>query len=322
MQRQSFSASLVTQGNRNFYTLTMPISVLTKTCYVDSREDNPLEGFQRVLDKTRAKEIATYIDDMEGVIPTSIVLSAQEESNFEYNSKNKTVSFEALSKAFLVLDGQHRVYGFTMAKSDLRVPIVVFAGLSKVDEARLFIDINTKQQPVPNELLLDIKNLAKYESEKEEYMRSLYDSFYGSNDSFFKGYLTPTKKEKGKLTRVTFNNAVKAILTQVISNQPERVYEILNNYFYAFSKVISYDGDKRKLLTNPTLFQAVIAIFPKVSLRVSDKHGMDFSIDRFVGVLKPIKDSVSSNTFVKPGRSYIAVYKKFDKAIDNITLTF
>ena len=322
MKRESYSVSLVTQGRRNFYTLTMPMSILAKTCYVDSREENPQQGFQRVLDEKRAKEIAVYIDELDGVIPTSIILSAQEDSSFEYNSKNKTVSFDAFERAFLVLDGQHRIYGFTMAKSDLRVPVVIFSGLTKVDEARLFIDINTKQKPVPNELLLDIKNLALYESEKEEYMRHIYNSFDELNDSFFRGYLVPAKKERGKITRVTFNNGVKLILSQVIGNQPEKVYQILNNYFFAISKVMPANSDKRILLTNPILFQAVIALFPKVSLRVSDKYGSEFSIDNFASVLMPIKENLNQSVFINPGRSYKSILSKLEKAIDNVTLTF
>ena len=50
-----FSVSLVTQGRHRFYTLTMPSDVLAKTCFVTTRYDDPDVGFQRILDKKRAK---------------------------------------------------------------------------------------------------------------------------------------------------------------------------------------------------------------------------------------------------------------------------
>ena len=77
----SFAAHLITQGRHRFYTLTMPSDVLAETCVVDTREENPDDGFQRALDRKRAQEIADYIDIGFGTIPCSIVLSAQPEAS-------------------------------------------------------------------------------------------------------------------------------------------------------------------------------------------------------------------------------------------------
>lgn len=61
-QTLRYSISLVTQGRHKFFTLTMPSSVLAKTCFVTTRDEDPRDGFQRVLDEKRAQEIADYID--------------------------------------------------------------------------------------------------------------------------------------------------------------------------------------------------------------------------------------------------------------------
>jgi hypothetical protein len=52
----SYTASLVIQGNHRFYTLSMPSDVLAATCFVDPREEDPVMGFQRVLDEKRAMD--------------------------------------------------------------------------------------------------------------------------------------------------------------------------------------------------------------------------------------------------------------------------
>lgn len=322
MERESYTASLITQGEHKFYSLTIPISILANTCFVIEREKDPNEGFQRLLDEKRAIEIANYIDNQNGVIPTSIILSAQPDSDFKYESSKRTVSFLPIKSAFLIIDGQHRVFGFKKAKTTLRVPVVIFAGLNKTAEARLFIDINTKQKPVPNELLLDIKNLARYESEKEEYMRILYDNFSTNNDSFFKGLLSPTKKDKNKITRVTFNNAVKLTLPQIINNQPETVYEILNSFYFSFAKVIPPNIDAKVALTNPTLFTAVTLLFPKTSLRVKDKFNGKYSIDNFFEVLKPLLGTIKHTTYLNPGSSYKRLTELFASTLEKVNLTF
>jgi hypothetical protein len=128
-----YAARLVTQGSHRFYTLTMPSDVLADTCVVDTREENSDDGFQRVLDQKRAQEIADYIDKGFGTIPCSIVLSAQREANLEYNSRTQVLSFIKTPRAFLILDGQHRVFGFKKAKTRLRVPVVIYNGLRKAE---------------------------------------------------------------------------------------------------------------------------------------------------------------------------------------------
>ena len=60
----------------------------------------------------------------------------------------------------------------------MRVPVVVYNGLSRTDETRLFIDINTKQRPVPPQLLLDIKRLAEIEDSSEITLREIFDRFH------------------------------------------------------------------------------------------------------------------------------------------------
>ena len=82
----------------------MPSSVLAETCFVINREEDPIKGFQRELDLKRAQEIANYIDNGLGTIPSAIVLSAQEDAEFEYNSKTKTLNFKPIKKAFLIID--------------------------------------------------------------------------------------------------------------------------------------------------------------------------------------------------------------------------
>jgi DGQHR domain-containing protein len=134
----SYSVSLVTQGKHKFYTLTMPSDVLAETCFVTNRYDDADGGFQRRLDRQRAQEIADYIDAGFGTIPGSIVLSAQPEAELTYSASKKTIKFNKTRRAFLIIDGQHRVYGFALAKTALRVPVVIYEGLSRIAESKLF----------------------------------------------------------------------------------------------------------------------------------------------------------------------------------------
>jgi len=229
-----YSVSLVKQGNHRFYTLTMPSDILAKTCFVSTRYEDPKVGFQRLLDKDRAQQIADYIDKGFGTIPSSIVLSAQPDAELRVIGGGKTIEFKETPKAFLILDGQHRVYGFALAKTALRVPVVVYNQLSRKDESRLFIDINTKQRPVPNELLLDIKKLAEYESDVEHLLGTVFDLFNTDTKSPLLGLMSPAERTAGKISRVTFNTSLKKLIPIFGGSEAEEIYEALAAYLSAF----------------------------------------------------------------------------------------
>lgn len=310
----SYTASLITQGRHRLFTLTMPTDVLTQTCTVDTRIDNPIDGFQRKLDRKRAEDIARYIDDGFGTIPCSIVLSAQAKSSFEYLRSTKTVSFKNVPGAFLILDGQHRVFGFSMAKSALRVPVVIYSGLSRADECRLFIDINTKQRPVPNELLLDIKRLAELDDEQGTFLRDLYDNFDEDPDSPLVGLLSPSTRAKGKISRVTFNSALKSIWTAFDTSDVGHAYKALSCYLHACRSGLTYHGAEAQL-TNPTLFKALIFLFPDVAQRVADRHESEFTTDHFAEILTPFFHKVRKSDISKPGNSYFTLHENFKRAL-------
>jgi DGQHR domain-containing protein len=131
-KRLRYSVSLVQQGENQFYTLTLPSNVLVRTCAVTTREEDPILGFQRDLDEKRALDIARYIDDG-GTIPSPIVLSAQPAASLKIVGAGKTVEFTDTKRAFFILDGQHRVYGFSKAKTRLRIPVVIYNKLLRKD---------------------------------------------------------------------------------------------------------------------------------------------------------------------------------------------
>lgn len=313
MVRQSFTASLITQGKHRFYSLTLPSEILARTCFVTTRYDDPKEGFQRTLDKDKAMKIASYIDKEGGSIPTAIILSAQLECNFSYTSKNKTVEFNDIKKAFLILDGQHRVYGFSLAESNVRIPVIIYSGLSRKEETRLFIDINTKQKPVPNELLLDIKSLAEYENESETYLRAIFDSFQKESSSALHGKLSSSEKTKDKISRVTFNSAVKPLAAVFGDKEAPEVFSILNSYLTAIQFGFKKIGVETKMV-NPYVFRALLAIFPDVAGKVKDRY-TEYTIQNFSNTLAYFFDNVSPHKISKRHQGHKELTEHFLSSI-------
>lgn len=212
----SYSAVPLEQNQQRFYFTTIPVSSLFPYCFVARRSEDPKTGFQRRLNQNRAEDIANYLNDGLGSIPTNIVLSAQPEAGVEYNGRSKIISYQPMQGAFLVLDGQHRLWGYEICrqkyKRELRVPVSIYIGLTRAEEARLFIDINTTQIGVPSALLLDIKQIAEIESTSEQILRGLFDDLNSDVASPLRKLLSPSKSVSGKISRVTFNKAMMPVI--------------------------------------------------------------------------------------------------------------
>lgn len=311
---ETYSVSLVTQGRHKFFTLSMPSEVLAKTSTVDTRADNPIIGFQRRLDSRRADEIARYIDEGAGSIPSSIVLSAQPAAELRYERTKRSITFNATPASFLILDGQHRVFGFSRAKTTLRVPVVIYNGLTRAEECQLFIDINTKQRPVPTELLLDIKRLAETESDDEALLKDIFDAFMNEPKSPLYGRMSSASKARGKLSRVTFNAALKGVLPTFASSNAKKIYTILSAYLHAWTYHLQQLSIPDQI-TNTTLFKAIMLLFVDVAQRVSDRHGSEYATEHFREALAPVFQKAKASTLKAPGPSHAGVYDAFQKLL-------
>lgn len=259
----NYPCLMMTQNNHRFFLTSIPVSALFDHCFVSSRSEDNIQGFQRQLSAPRAMDIAKYLSKGTGSIPTNIVLSAQPDADLKYNSTNKTIAFERIDKAFLVLDGQHRLWGYDLCRTsynkDLRVPVSIYEKLSRSEEAKLFIDINTKQVGVPAALLLDIQHLAQMENNRDAILRELFDGIRKTPSLKISGLMSPAKSAKGKISRVTFNRAIgQALDSSVLQGlDAKKRLTLLVNYFQAFENNL----EDVSLLTRSAFLEAIFDIF-------------------------------------------------------------
>ena len=263
--------------------------------------------------------VPTTLTDAEGSgsIPTNIVLSAQDDAKIKYNSTSKTISFERTQRAFLVLDGQHRLWGYQICldrfSKDLRVPLSIYEKLSRSEETRLFIDINTKQIGVPAALLLDIKQLAQIESERDSTLRDLFDGIRNNPKLKFSRRMSPAKSVTGKVSRVTFNRAVgQALDSSVLQGLDNRKrITLLSNYIEAFERAL----DDQKLLTRSAFLEAIFDVFEQ-AIRQSLLTHRNAKVESIEKVIRPIaKYSYSDSALRSVGQIKKAVRSALAGAI-------
>lgn len=164
-------------GGQWAYYFVAPASRLLPIAFVNHRGLRDLDGapaYQRVLKRSRLREIGEYIDGG-GFFPNCITINFHVDVRFDKQSsvEDRQVSFGHLYlpdkfKSAWVIDGQHRLYGFTEANEEPQkhvIPVLAFERLATVKEAELFATINSKQQRVAPGLLDELAGELKMDSE-------------------------------------------------------------------------------------------------------------------------------------------------------------
>ncbi len=130
---------------------------LLQRCTPVWRINDPVQGFQRIVRESRAREIALAVLDQHRVFPNAIVL-ATDRGAFELG--NGTLRVPSAIK-LLVVDGQHRLWAQKFSTFTADYACIIHTGLTEVAMARLFLEINDTQKRVPSSLRWDLVRLVR-----------------------------------------------------------------------------------------------------------------------------------------------------------------
>jgi DNA sulfur modification protein DndB len=178
-------------GKDTFYSFTLPAGDLLKLAFVNHHALNNPEGrpaYQRMIDKKRLAAIGGFIK-AGGYFPTNVLVNFTQPCQFEpldklFNGgddlKFGHIVLPNKYKSAWVIDGQHRLFGFTNLSEDfLKRPlfVVAFEKMDTLKEAELFITINHKQKSVPKSLLVALQADLQMGSNDPEEALSALSSF-------------------------------------------------------------------------------------------------------------------------------------------------
>jgi len=157
----TLAASRVRQGNLILFTTSIKVRELVKDGFYSVETLDPEgtddKGYQRLLNKARAKKLADYIvkgqDSLDAFLPTSVFLASDKDIPFDESKNTISVCITSVGP-FSVVDGQHRLEGLKMAAErdervlDFEVPVNIASGLPKLAQMCHFLIVNTTQKSV------------------------------------------------------------------------------------------------------------------------------------------------------------------------------
>lgn len=256
----------LSRANTSFYLTAMDSKKLFSICKVERVSENPAVGFQRQLDSSRAKRIAKYLEDR--VIPGAIIISAQEGTTLQFDSNTNILEFGDDEGSFLVIDGQHRLYGAKLkvdgGGANVMFPVCILAGLSLTDEVQYFIDVNSTAKGVPKTLRIELTKFLVKQDSIEDIRLRLFRDLNIEQDSPLCGKLSAEQKGPGYLSHVPFELAINKILLGDRLRDLDYEYKksLIKNYLIGVYKNLLDEGLPQKI-TQSAFFQAIFRVFDR-----------------------------------------------------------
>lgn len=178
-------------GGYTYYSFSIEPEKLLKVGYVLHRNEanqNMMPTYQRIIKKARLNSVRSFINDG-GYFPNSIIISIDSGGKglvFDQSSTKVDGSISKLGilhipkryRTAYIIDGQHRLYGYSDSKyaSTNTVPVVAFVDLDRTEQIKLFMDINENQKAVPKSLRVTLNADMLWESkdpnERRQALRS------------------------------------------------------------------------------------------------------------------------------------------------------
>lgn len=286
--RKKFPALEATWRERHFYLTALPADLLSKIASVSRADEDPVRGYQRLLERRRAKRIAEYLREG-NVVPGAVVLSAQKRSAFHYDSDAGTLSFNVLRGAFIVIDGQHRLYGAALVAEPVPLICTILNELSIEDEVKLFVDVNTTQRGVPKTLQLEVMKFTVKSESVDDIRLRLFKRLNEDPESPYFNLMSATKSVRGKLSHVPFKRVMDPILHSppVRSFPFDQKYKIVLNLLNATEHILTDAGQDKQRMVNAAFFQAMMGAFREISHATFARFG-NYKMESFLAVLAPI----------------------------------
>ncbi len=160
-------------GGLWYYAFLLEPETLLKIGYVLHRTnanndyDELLPSYQRLIKKERLKAVREFINNG-GYFPNSIIISIDTpkgNSKLQFDQVDKSNVGETSAKLGMlhlpktyqsayIIDGQHRLYGYSDSDyaTNNQIPVVAFENLDKTKQLQLFMEINENQKAVPKAL--------------------------------------------------------------------------------------------------------------------------------------------------------------------------
>jgi DGQHR domain-containing protein len=231
---------------------------------------DPEKGFQRVVREERARQIATNVLDQQRTFPNSIVLATDARDLAVHNSEVRLPA----GVRFLVVDGQHRLWAQHYSDFEAIYACVIHLGLTEVQMARLFLEINDNQRRVPSSLRWDLVRLVRPSDDPHgiEAAELVYELATDNRSPLYQRIDLTGEQGEIELKQGSIAPEIKTIVSSKRAGFREQDYE---SHYEALLRFLaaaqSVDPDGWKSGTSPLVKARVLRALLRLLLDIAEK---------------------------------------------------
>lgn len=305
-------------GGHTYYSFSIEPQKLLKISYVLHRSkanENMMPTYQRIIKKRRLKDIKEFLDDADnpGYFPNSIIINIDTGGKkIKWDNASPQVP-NAISKigvlhlpkkyrSAFIIDGQHRLYGYSESRfrENNSIPVVAFVNLKRDEQVNLFMQINENQKAVPKTLRETLRSDLLWTSndlrEQIEALKSRVAITLGErNSAVFNDYMsigednkviTPTSistglKKSNFLGKVDKDKIIElgSFYNGNLDDTLDRLYTFLNDSFKILTTKLSYDfslGKESFLFVNKGI-TAIIMLLSDIVDHIESHYSLKYS---------------------------------------------
>lgn len=258
-----------------------------------SRYSDTENGIQRNLSGMRTKEIKDYLKSEDATFPNTIIICinnnpGDEQSSYKINTDTGTLEILSERGVANVLDGQHRLSGFSNNEELFELPVAIFFDLSLGEQAKIFSKINSTQTKVSLDLVYDLFSMVEGRSvEKTSY--AIVRALSVEEDSpWFPGKIKTLTERSGDIAQGSFAKYIdkelisrgKPLENLFLEERDADLLAMLKNFFAAVRSVFPEEWENENsiyVLTKTTGFVGFMAFFKDlVNIAKNKKNSITF----------------------------------------------
>lgn len=282
-------------GGLTYYSFSIKPSQLLKMAYVLHRNnanstEDMMPSYQRIIKKDRLVKIRDFIEHKKGFFPNAIIVSIRTK-----NENDKTLQFEPASgqdasslsrigvvklpqeyQTAYVIDGQHRLYGYssTSYADKNSIPVIAFVNMKKEEQVQMFMDINQNQKAVPKVLRDTLEADLLYSSDKYQSVniaikKRIAMKLGERHASPLCGMVLTGENPTNENVPLTIDGINKALNKTRFFNQYDKNNKMIKNGFLDYG--ISKNDNSQKEQTEETIFELLSWTFNYIKKNVGEK---------------------------------------------------
>lgn len=289
-------------GDLTVFTQSMKIKDVVDIFYVAVRGKDEEEGaVQRVLNRQRITSIKKYV--LEGNNFYSTFILNWTDNKLKPVFIDNEITIPIVNYSAQAIDGQHRLVGLQEALKEnenigeKEILVTLSLNLKTKDAARIFININSEQKPVPKSLIYDL--FGEIESDTNHSINRATDIADELNQNVESPFYSSIKypgqpKGVGLVDLSTVVSSLKKHLepdgvfaSHKLTNLQNQKAVILNYFtaikFYYDREEIWSNKNKNPFLTNAGFFGAIEHLIKNLLIKCAEKKS--FKTDDFKALL-------------------------------------